>query len=92
MPPKTCYMPLGMYETAVTQSSLSTVWKKDVTAATGLRNKLQTLLSTDSAILTSLQSTKVRTTCHQHSQDEYICFTYKTKEDEKKAKVCSYAL
>jgi len=60
MPPKHRYMPLDMYETAVTHSSLSTVWEKDVATATALRKKLQTLLSTDSAILNSFESTQVR--------------------------------
>ena len=92
MPPKHRYMPLDMYETAVTHSSLSTSWEKDVATATALKKKLQTLLSTDSAILTSLECTQVRKSCDQHSQDEYVCFTYKTKEDKKKAKVCGYAL
>jgi len=84
-----------MYETAVTQTSLSTVWKKDVATATHLKNKLQTLLSIDSSLFTALQSTMVLTPCllnHKHFHDNMLCLAYKTIDDEKKVRVCNFTL
>lgn len=95
MAPQHRFIPLGMYETAVTQTSLSTVWEKDVATATALKNKLQTLLSIDSAILTALQSTMVLIPCllnHKHFHEDKLCLTYKTIEDEKKVTVCNFTL
>ena len=92
MPPKLRFIPLGMYETAVTQTSLSNVWEKDVATATTLINKLQTLLSTYHAMLTALQSTRVLTICHKHNHAHNHCLAYKTLEDDKKARVCCFTL